>query len=345
MEYTLSYILPLLVLSGAMAGGFATNFAALFIFLILPIMEALTHKFLGDAHPRRGEEESRLHDYVLYGYVVLQTIALFAFLYRLAYSYMPVHEQISLTLSAGCMGAVGITAAHELVHRTSKWEQRLGLFLLSQVTYMHFRVEHVFGHHRNVATPLDAATAQKDESLYVFLPRSIFESYMHSFKLDNSLKNTGLKNRPLLYSIILAGIYLAIYLVFGAQALRGFFLQSCVAIILLEAVNYLEHYGLRRRADDKGRYEKQEAKHSWDTYSYFTNALFFNLGYHGDHHMKPLKPYQTLEEVRVGNDLPYGYTLMFYLSLIPSEWKKMMNPRARKLTGDTEPTPEQLADG
>lgn len=43
--------------------------------------------------------------------------------------------------------------------------------------YMHFTYEHLFGHHRRVATPEDPASAEKGLDLYNFFPRTFLGSY------------------------------------------------------------------------------------------------------------------------------------------------------------------------
>ena len=68
-------------------------------------------------------------------------------------------------------GGLGITFAHELIHKDGV-DRQLGMWMLSIVCYGHFAIEHVEGHHKNVATYQDPATSRLGESIYAFLPRS-----------------------------------------------------------------------------------------------------------------------------------------------------------------------------
>ena len=90
-------------------------------------------------------------------------------------------------------GAFGINVAHELGHRSTKHEQWMSKALLLTSLYMHFFIEHNRGHHRNVATPEDPATARKNEWLPTFVVRSVIYSYLSAWRIElTSLKRTGI---------------------------------------------------------------------------------------------------------------------------------------------------------
>jgi len=73
-------------------------------------------------------------------------------------------------------GAVGITYAHELIHKPGAFERNAGGVLLALVAYGGFKVEHIFGHHVDVATPRDPSTAPLGRSAYRFLLRAWTEN-------------------------------------------------------------------------------------------------------------------------------------------------------------------------
>ena len=77
-------------------------------------------------------------------------------------------------------GGIGITVAHELLHRSAKTAKMTADFLLSSMFYPHFAIEHIFGHHFRVATPDDPASARSGETVYRFLIRSVSKSLMHA---------------------------------------------------------------------------------------------------------------------------------------------------------------------
>ena len=104
--------------------------------------------------------------------------------------------------------------------------------------YGHFTIEHVYGHHRRVATPDDPASAPKGMTVYQFLPRSIVGSYKSSYHLDPFLTT--------LLTISYFVFLLIIHLYFGSRGLLLALLMAGGAITMLEVINYVEHYGLQR---------------------------------------------------------------------------------------------------
>ena len=108
-----------------------------------------------------------------------------------------------------------------------------------------------------------------------------------------------------------------------------------MAIILLETVNYLEHYGLARRRNADGRYERTNHTHSWNSNYLLTNMLLFQLQRHSDHHEYPARRYQVLRHFDDSPQLPAGYATMMVLAWIPPLWRKVMDPRVRAYYQDS----------
>ncbi|XGC79515.1 alkane 1-monooxygenase [Bdellovibrio bacteriovorus] len=241
-------------------------------------------------------------------------------------------ELLGLVLSFGTiMGFMGITTAHELIHHKDKRMRFIGNLLLSLVNFTHYSVEHVFAHHRNVATPEDPATARKNEWIYTYFFRSYFGGLKEAFLLERKrLRNSGqmfLKNRVAIWmSIQFIGDFF-IYIIFGERALIFWLGQSAMAILLLQTADYIEHYGLVRRKNADGQYEPAKPQHSWDSYQAMTNYSLINLGYHSHHHLKPALPFTELQKTAESRKLPYGYSAMALLALVPPLYFKIMNPR------------------
>ncbi|MSO70052.1 MAG: hypothetical protein EXQ98_07240 [Alphaproteobacteria bacterium] len=120
----------------------------------------------------------------------------------------------------------------------------------------------------------------------------------------------------------------ALVLVFaGWQAFVFLLAMGLVAVLLLETVNYIEHYGLMRRSIGADRYEAVTERHSWDARERLTNWSLFNLQRHADHHARAgvAFPYLVLRE---GAPLLLaGYPTLIWVALIPPLWFKIMNPR------------------
>ena len=224
------------------------------------------------------------------------------------------------TLSVGlATGATGITIAHELGHKRPALDRFLSRVLLVTVSYGHFAIEHNRGHHVRVATPEDPASARFGESFWRFLPRVLAGSLAHAWQLDR-------REVALAWSATLA-VAAALGVAFGPLAVAFFFGQSAMAVLLLEAVNYVEHYGLARERLRDGRYERQAAHHAWDAYERLSNCFLIHLQRHADHHLNPARPYAALQPQPESPRLPMGYAGMLPLAFVPPLWFAVMNPR------------------
>jgi len=261
-------------------------------------------------------------------------------------------EVIGLAVAAGITGGVmGITVAHELVHRSSRLDRAFGGILLTLVTYLHWAIEHVAGHHRRVATREDPATARLDEPLLTFMGRSLGHGFLSAWKIESARNarrgiQSPLRNRIILCLLSSVAVAGALAGLFGAGALLFFFAQSAVAIAFLETINYIEHYGLERRLVRPGVYERVSPLHSWNSAHRLTNALLFNLQRHSDHHVWPARPYYLLRHHPESLQLPTGYAGMALLAMVPPLWRRVMNPRVlahRAQVGEPgDPMPSEL---
>jgi alkane 1-monooxygenase len=194
-------------------------------------------------------------------------------------------------------------------------------------------VEHNHGHHRYVATPLDPATARKGQSLYAFWIQSLFGSYRSAWKIQlNSLKKKGnsffsMHNNMLLYLVIQLTVIGAIGVFMGWFSAALYLSASFIGIILLETINYIEHYGLLRKQTITGNFERVVHGHSWNADYPLGRMMLFELTRHSDHHYKASKKYQVLESYIDAPQLPAGYPAMMLLSLIPPLWFAVMDAR------------------
>jgi alkane 1-monooxygenase len=246
-------------------------------------------------------------------------------------------------------GAQGITLAHELGHSRNGFSRLLGWILMTTVCYGHFMVEHYRGHHVRVATDADPASARRGESLYQFLPRTLWGSWSHAWRLEAAQLarlRKGWWQSPLVWSVVGSVLML---IAAPSLVLMGFsglgvdwrpqaaikiiaflLLQSAVAVLLLETVNYIEHYGLRRAVQADGKLEAFGSQHAWNADHLPSNTLLANLQRHSDHHMHAWKPYGTLEDIPGSPRLPAGYPGCLLLAVIPPLWFRLMEPRLQQ---------------
>jgi alkane 1-monooxygenase len=314
LPYSLPLCIPLFTLVGAYLGGWWVTLGIVIAFVIHPILDFFAPQI-------REEDESSpknpfWYSFLLWIYLPLQVIFLNVIFYWISVRFYSLPELLGIILSVGTVtGALGITMAHELVHRKDRWERGLGVGLLAMVNYTHFRIEHVFGHHKHVATPLDPASARPGESLYSFLPRSLFGSFLSAWSIEGKRRNV-LRNRMYHYLIFAALLWSLVFFSYGVLGLVVFLGQSIVAILILESINYIEHCGLQREETSPGVYAPVTQMHSWDSHQKFTNLFLFNLGKHAHHHAAPTVPYQDLKLPKQANTLRYGYSLEILLAFL-----------------------------
>jgi alkane 1-monooxygenase len=249
---------------------------------------------------------------------------------------MSVADKVGLALTVGCIAGIGINTAHELGHKKESHERWLAKIALAQSFYGHFYIEHNRGHHVRVATPEDPASSRVGETFYAFWPRTVAGSLTSAWNLEKR-RITRRKKHPFtigndvlnawLMSVVLWGALVA---VFGVEILPFLVIQAVLGFSLLEAVNYLEHYGMLRQRtgpDKTGRYERVDPSHSWNSNNIATNVLLYHLQRHSDHHANPTRRYQTLRDFEESPVLPTGYAGLIILAAIPPLWFRVMDKR------------------
>jgi alkane 1-monooxygenase len=229
-------------------------------------------------------------------------------------------------------GCLAITVAHELIHRRSRSDRALGLCLLVSVSYPHFRIEHIHGHHRNAATYDDPGTARRGESFGAYFARALRVGPRNAWHYERlRLQRQGrsmwnLRNRMLQYALVLACVYTAALTVAGWMGAASMRLQSFVALHLQEASNYVQHYGLGRSRKE-GLFERFGPGHAWDSPYRFSSLLLFNLPLHTGHHMAPDRACGDLSLIPGAKILPASFYLMVFAALFPPVWRKVMDHR------------------
>jgi alkane 1-monooxygenase len=233
-------------------------------------------------------------------------------------------------------GTFGINVAHELGHRVNKLEQFLAKALLLTSLYMHFFIEHNKGHHKHVATASDPSTAKYNQSLYAFWPQTLIGTYKSAWKIANEeLSKKGhawfsLKNEMLLFQIIQLLLLLGIFSLFGLSTTLLFMVAALMGGLLLESVNYIEHYGLTRNETGDHQFERVQPHHSWNSNHIIGRLMLFELSRHSDHHYLASRKYQILRSYDNAPQMPTGYPGMILLSLVPPLWFKVMNNQMKK---------------
>jgi len=281
-------------------------------------------------------EQDRYYRWLTYLFLPLQYAGFALAFWYIATGDLTLVNKIGLAVTVGFIGGLGINTAHELGHKKEAHERWLSKIALAQSCYGHFYIEHNRGHHVRVATPADPASSRVGESFYRFWPRTVFGSLASAWELE-SRRYSRRGQHPfrigndVINALLMTLALWAVMVVWLGPGIIPFLLiQAFIAITLLEAVNYLEHYGMLREivgVPGKERYERVEPRHSWNSNNIATNVLLYHLQRHSDHHAHPTRRYQALRDEKGAPALPTGYASMILLALVPPMWNRIMDPR------------------
>lgn len=338
------YLSPLIIYIGAFRSFSVTGWEVwlplVWAWLIIPLAELFIKPV--PANMSAAEEElakqDKIYDYLLYLIVVLQYVLLAKFLFVMKQDEMTWYDIAGRIWVMGLLcGTFGINVGHELGHRSNKLEQILAKALLLTSLYMHFFIEHNKGHHKRVATIEDPSSARYGEWVYAFYLRSIFYSYLSAW--DIAGKDMIKKGKPVVsfnnemiqFTLIQLSFIAILFFAFGWFVTICFLCAALIGILLLETVNYIEHYGLQRKKTSTGNYERAMPVHSWNSDHVIGRVMLFELSRHSDHHYLASRKYQVLRHHNDSPQMPTGYPGMMILSLFPPLWFYVMNKKIKYL--------------
>ena len=306
------------------------------LYVAIPLLDLV----IGDDPSNAPEEavawldQDRYYRWVTYLFLPCQFVSFgAAFWLMTRHGGLPVIDRLGIAVTIGMLNGIAINTAHELGHKKEHLERWFARIALAPSGYGHFFIEHNRGHHVRVATPDDPASSRLGESFYRFWPRTVAGSVRNGWQLEKtrlrrmerstwSLRNDVL-NAWAMTVVLWAGLIVA----FGVGIAPYLVLQAVLAFSLLEAVNYLEHYGLRRAQLPNGRYERVNPRHSWNNNHLTTNLFLYHLQRHSDHHANPTRRYQALRHFDESPQLPAGYAAMILLAYVPPLWRRVMDKR------------------
>lgn len=340
----LKYLLPLILYIGAIRSfhsyGIIVWFPLLLAWVVIPLFELFIRSNADNMSSAEEElvKSDKIYDFILYLIVPLQFTALYFFLKNINDPLLQWYDVAGRIWVMGLLcGVFGINVGHELGHRVNIFEQFLAKALLLTSLYMHFFIEHNKGHHKRVATPEDPSSARYGEWIFAFYFRSVIFSYFSAWQIANN--DVRKKRKPVvsfhnemiqfhLIEIVFVSI---IFFVFGWLTTLYFFAAAVIGFLLLETVNYIEHYGLQRKNIGDGKYERAMPAHSWNSDHVIGRLFLFELSRHSDHHYLASRKYQILRHHEDSPQMPTGYPGMMLLALIPPVWFSIMNKRIKKL--------------
>ncbi len=339
LKYASVWVSIAIIMTSLVFGGKWVFVAPLYVFALIPLIEL----FFGGSLVNMDKAEEEMakkdwkYDLIVWSVVPLQFTLCFFFLNRLDDGSLALWEKLGMMFAFGiACGVLGINVAHELGHRSTWHEQLMSKMLLSTSLYMHFFIEHNRGHHKNVSTDEDPASSRYGEIIYAFYVRSVVNSWLSAWHLEGErLKkaNQGfwsIHNEMLVYQVIQVAMLVAIALIWNWQVMLYFTGAATIGFLLLETVNYIEHYGLRRKKIDDAYYEKVMPIHSWNSNHPIGRIMLFELTRHSDHHYMASRKYQVLRHFDHSPQMPTGYPGMMVLALFPPLWFKVMHGQIAK---------------
>jgi len=335
------YISPFIVLIGAFFAfrntGILTFLPVIYAFGFIPLIEVFLKPETSNLSAAEEEvaKADKTYDYILYLIVPVQYMLLIQFLFSFQQTGLTWVDITGRIMSMGLLcGVFGINVAHELGHRVNKTEQLMAKALLLTSQYIHFFIEHNKGHHKNVATHEDPSSARLNESVFAFYPRTIIFSYISAWKIateEMRKKNRSwLQNEMLQAQLIQLAFIITIYVLFGLKVMLFYLSAAFMGILLLECVNYIEHYGLSRQKKESGMYERTMPHHSWNSNHVIGRLMLFELSRHSDHHYMASRKYQLLRHHNDSPQMPTGYPGMMILAHIPPLWFWVMHKKINK---------------
>lgn len=340
LKYLGAFTIPAVAVFSLLSVGWLTFLPLLYVFGLLPLVELL-------GKPSRDtlsveEEKILLHswyfDALLYLMAAIQFASLFLFLHVISLREHTWLEMAGKISAMGILcGVLGINVAHELGHRKELFHHVLSQLLLATSLYMHFFIEHNRGHHKRVATGEDPATARYGENVYAFWWRSVTGSWISAWEIEAARQGRSgqptwtIHNQMIVFLVVQLMSIGLIGLVFGPVATLAFIAAAVFGFLLLETVNYIEHYGLERSKAGNKTFERVMPWHSWNSEHPLGRIMLFELSRHSDHHFQASRKYQVLRYQDQSPQMPTGYPGMMLLSLLPILWFSVMNPKVALL--------------
>lgn len=339
LKYLIAYIIPITAFFAILNLGWFSFLTVIFAFGIIPIFDMVFNPSqinLSDTE-KEQKRKSIFFDWLLMLNLPIVFFLIFMLQTTVRDNVLSTFELIGLLFSIGIvLSTAGINVAHELGHRQGKIEQLLSKILLLPSLYMHFFIEHNRGHHKHVATPIDPATATVNQSLFSFWYQSVVKGYISAWNMETKRLKIinkspySFDNQMIVFTVVQVAYLVLTFAFFGFIGLLIALVLAIKSLLLLECINYIEHYGLQRKKDEKGNYERVKSKHSWNSDHIIGRIMLYELTRHSDHHFRTSKKFQILDHHDNSPQLPFGYPMSILISFIPSLWFSIMNKELKK---------------
>ncbi|MFA9290085.1 MAG: alkane 1-monooxygenase [Solirubrobacteraceae bacterium] len=316
--------------------------AVIFAYGLVSILDLIlpAHKYNLTKEEEDYVFNDKKYNYLLYLLPFTLLGITFFYLHTIENNYNSVHWSTLLGWVLSCATvttALGAIGGHELGHRTSKFEVFLGHICDLCYCSLHRPISHNYGHHKNVSTPIDPVSSNYNEVVYFFWFRAMIGVFIDAWRIEkrrliaSKQPIYSLQNEVIRLTIIQLLFIALIGVIFSPLAMLFFIISSFVTNCLHETVCYIEHYGLKRKLLNNGRYEQVMPHHSWNSEQIASRLLLFELPRHSDHHYRASKKYQTLNHYPDVPTMPFGYAFMIALAMMPPLWFMVMNKKVEAI--------------
>ena len=346
VAYLLAYIIPLLVIASVWLGRLSGERD---LFALAPM--AIAYLFLPLYQAWRPHQSAPLGEAAAGWQRWFRWLPLFAIIPELAMLYVAAGEwaegglawwaRLALVFGTGWYSTLfGVNFAHALMHHREPFDRFMSGFLLSAMCFGSFRIVHLQIHHPHVGTPADFASPPRGRGFYRYWVGCFAGNFLAPIKLERArLAKTAAapwRSELVLWTLLsLAWLGISIAL-FGAAGGVFFLLQSLFAIMQLDLVNYIQHYGLERRRLAGGGFEPVGTRHAWCQTLWLDDLLLLNLPRHAEHHVHPQIPFERLAVSPDAPRYPYSYAVMILLALAPPLFRRVVDPCLDRIAGATE---------
>lgn len=292
LDYLRYYLCSLTVLAGVvgfMLGGW-WMWAGLGTFFVLAALAQVTPRDLR----RREFRHPLLADLPLYLHGVLMLALYGAFAWRMQ-AGLGVEGTAQAAVLLGAVGSLvwlnavpNVPIAHELMHRKDWFSRGLAKVMCAFFADAHRDIPHLYTHHIHFDTAADADYAPRGSTVYPFMwrcTRRNFDELLAAARKRREVTGVGLwspRNFLFWEAALLAAIPLAVGVYGGLLAGLLTLAAQVIAKFFLEALNYLQHYGLVRVPGSA-----TQLHHTWNHLGWLDRTIGYEITTHVDHHIDP----------------------------------------------------------
>ncbi len=289
-----------------------------------------------DHNPRRVNVPRWVMDIPLWIHVVLMGVLWTLFLVRL--SQWQAGDGVSgwdvLAMSATCawIGFIpNVPVAHELFHRRHGFPIAVGKVLNTFFLDPNRDVAHRTTHHLDLCTPEDPDTPYRGQSMYSF----VWQASVGAFKdgIVGNWRSLRKRELPLFHYRNALYVELGFLGILGAvawlaaswQGMSVVYGTSFASKLILEGVNYLQHYGLVRVPGTSIRIH-----HAWNHLGVMVRPVAMEITNHIHHHYDTQNRFFELTPEPKAPQMPSAL-LCYLATFVPPVWeKKIAMPRLRE---------------